>query len=191
MSNKVTIHIAGLDITVAEKFVSGNTIRMNHVAAANAVKQYVKARFPEVVVSAKSDSFSMGNSVDVYLSDEFGQPVDREISKDVQAFGDLFVYGKFDGMTDMYEYTRKDFAVGSYVIDPSVKYLTVQNRAQHGSVADTVRMLIDMTTTERYNFGMISLEEAIIQARRFGASQANIDKAMKIYSKAISENVNV
>ena len=183
MNKKIKIQLSGREFQISDKFVNGNVIRMNHVAAANIVKQYVKQVYPNVAVSAKSDCFSMGNSVDVYLSDKYGQPVSKEIAKDVQSFGDQFVYGKFDGMTDMYEYTRGNFMAGSYEIDPSVKYLTVQNRAQHGSVADTVRMLVDMTTTERYNFGMISLEEAVVQCRRFGASQANIDKALALYNE--------
>ena len=180
MNKKINITIAGIRFQVSEKFVNGSTIRMNHVAAANLVKQYVKARYPQITVSSKSDSFSMGNSVDVYLSDAMGQPVDGAIAKDVQAFGDQFVYGRFDGMTDMYEYTRGDFAIDGYTIDPGVKYLTVQNRAQHGSLPDTVRMLVDMTTTERYNFGQVDLETAIRHAKRFGASDVNIQKAIQL-----------
>ena len=183
MNKKIKFQLAGIEFQLSDKFVNGNVIRMSHVAAANVIKQYVKQTYPNVNVSAKSDSFSMGNSVDVYLSDKYGQPVSKEIAKDVQSFGDQFVYGKFDGMTDMYEYTRGNFAAGGYEIDPSVKYLTVQNRAQHGSVADTVRMLVDMTTTERYNFGMISLEEAKVQCLRFGSGQANLDKALVLYNE--------
>ena len=183
MNKKIKFQLAGIEFQLSDKFVNGNVIRMSHVAAANVIKQYVKQTYPNVNVSAKSDSFSMGNSVDVYLSDKYGQPVSKEIAKDVQSFGDQFVYGKFDGMTDMYEYTGKNFLAGGYEIDPSVKYLTVQNRAQHGSVADTVRMLVDMTTTERYNFGMISLEEAKVQCLRFGSGQANLDKALVLYNE--------
>lgn len=183
MNKKIKFQLAGIEFQLSDKFVNGNVIRMSHVAAANVIKQYVKQTYPNVNVSAKSDSFSMGNSVDVYLSDKYGQPVSKEIAKDVQSFGDQFVYGKFDGMTDMYEYTGKNFLAGGYEIDPSVKYLTVQNRAQHGSIADTVRMLVDMTTTERYNFGMISLEEAKVQCRRFGTSQVNLDKALVLYNE--------
>ena len=183
MNKKIKFQLAGIEFQLSDKFVNSNVIRMSHVAAANVIKQYVKQTYPNVNVSAKSDSFSMGNSVDVYLSDKYGQPVSKEIAKDVQSFGDQFVYGKFDGMTDMYEYTRGNFLAGGYEIDPSVKYLTVQNRAQHGSVADTVRMLVDMTTTERYNFGMISLEEAKVQCLRFGSGQANLDKALVLYNE--------
>ena len=183
MNKKIKFQLAGIEFQLSDKFVNSNVIRMSHVAAANVIKQYVKQTYPNVNVSAKSDSFSMGNSVDVYLSDKYGQPVSKEIAKDVQSFGDQFVYGKFDGMTDMYEYTRGNFLAGGYEIDPSVKYLTVQNRAQHGSVADAVRMLVDMTTTERYNFGMISLEEAKVQCRRFGTSQVNLDKALVLYNE--------
>ena len=43
------------------KPLSKPEIRINHVAGASVVKQYVKNKYPEVVVSAKSASFSMGN----------------------------------------------------------------------------------------------------------------------------------
>ena len=185
MNKKIKFQLAGIEFQLSDKFVNGNVIRMSHVAAANVIKQYVKQTYPNVNVSAKSDSFSMGNSVDVYLSDKYGQPVSNEIAKDIQSFGDQFVYGKFDGMTDMYEYTGKNFLAGGYEIDPGVKYLTVQNRAQHGSIADTVRMLFDMTMTERYNFGMITLDEATVQCRRFGADQKTIDKAIVLYNQYV------
>jgi hypothetical protein len=69
------------------------------------VKQYVKKKYPNVVVSSSSSSFSMGNSVSIYLSDEYGNGVDESIVKDVNQFGSQFVYGKFNGMIDMYEHT--------------------------------------------------------------------------------------
>jgi len=184
MNKKISLQFANVEIQIDSKYVrNGNTVYMNHVAAASAVKQYVKKVYPNVVVSAKSSSFAGGNSVDVYLSDKYGQKVDREIEKNVEDFADLFVYGKFNGMEDMYEYTKGDFNVGEYIIDPSVKYMHVNNRAQYGSVADTSRMLIEMTTTDNYNFGMISLEQAVEKCSRFGVSQSNIAKALALYNE--------
>src|SRR6056300_1000285 len=76
-------------------------IRINQTAGAALCKQYVKKMYPKVTVSVSSDSFSMGNSVSVYLSDSVGNEVDKNIVSDVQSFGDQFVYGKFNGMIDM------------------------------------------------------------------------------------------
>ena len=156
-------------------------IRMNHAPTASVIKQYVKKMYPEVVVSSTSSSFSMGNSVSVYLSDERGAEVRKEIVEDVQAFGNQFVYGKFNGMEDMYEHHSKENATDSGTqIDAGTKFLHVQNRPKHASLPDVVRMLCEMTTTENYVFGKLSITEAVKKAKDFGANENNINKAIKL-----------
>ena len=156
-------------------------IRMNQTATANVVKQYVKKKYPNVVVNATSSSFSMGNSVSVYISDEGGNEVDKSIISDVQAFGSQFVYGKFNGMIDMYEHHSKENQTDSGTqIDAGTKFLHVQNRPKFCSVPDIARMLREMTTTANYVFGMISVEKAIEQIKGYGASDNNIQKALKL-----------
>ena len=156
-------------------------IRMNQTATANVVKQYVKKKYPNVVVNATSSSFSMGNSVSIYISDEVGNEVDNNIISDVQAFGSQFVYGKFNGMEDMYEHHSKENQTDSGTqIDAGTKFLHVQNRPKFCSVPDIARMLREMTTTANYVFGMISVEKAIEQIKGYGASDNNIQKALKL-----------
>ena len=156
-------------------------IRMNQTATAAVVKQYVKKMYPSVVVSATSDSFSMGNSVSIYISDEKGNEVDNNIISDVQAFGSQFVYGKFNGMEDMYEHHSKEMETDSGTqIDAGTKYLHVQNKPKFCSVPDIARMLKEMTTTTNYVFGMISVEKAIEQIKGYGATDNNINKALKL-----------
>jgi hypothetical protein len=41
-------------------------------------------------------------------------------------------------------------------------------------------MLKEMTTTENYVFGMISIEKAIEQVKGYGATDNNINKALKL-----------
>jgi hypothetical protein len=41
-------------------------------------------------------------------------------------------------------------------------------------------MLKEMTTTENYVFGMISIEKAIEQVKGYGATESNINKALKL-----------
>ena len=156
-------------------------IRMNQTATAAVLKQYVQKKYPEVVVSATSDSFSMGNSVTIYISDEYGNEVDNSIISDVNNFGRQFVYGYFDGMTDMYEHVSKDNQTDSGTqIDAGTKYLHVQNSPKFCSVPDIVKMLRDMTTTEKYVYGKISLEKAIENIRSYKATESNINKALKL-----------
>jgi len=157
------------------------TIRMNHAATAAVIKQYVKKMYPEVTVASTSSSFSMGNSVSVYISDERGAEVSNEIISDVQAFGSQFVYGKFNGMEDMYEYSGKEIETDSGTkIDAGTKFLHVQNSPKFCSVPDIYRMIYDMTQTTNYVFGMISLEKAIEQVKGYGATDTQIKKAMAL-----------
>lgn len=153
-------------------------IRMNHAATAAVVKQYVKKMYPEVIVASTSSSFSMGNSVSVYISDERGAEVSNEIISDVQAFGSQFVYGKFNGMEDMYEYSGKEIETDSgTTIDAGTKFLHVQNSPKFCSVPDIYRMIYDMTQTTNYVFGQISMEKAIEQVKGYGATDVQINKA--------------
>ena len=153
---------------------------MNHVATANVVKQYVKKKYPNVVVSSSSSSFSMGNSVSIYISDEYGREVDNDIISDVQAFGSQFVYGKFNGMIDMYEHSGKDVKSDNGTdIKSGVKYLSVNNRPKFCTVPDIVRMINDMMNGQ-YVFGKISLEKSIEQCKGYGATDVNINKALQL-----------
>jgi hypothetical protein len=164
------------------KPLSKPEIRIDHVAGASVVKQYVKTKYPEVVVSAKSNSFSMGNSVDVYISDKFGNGVDESISKDVNRFGSQFEYGKFNGMIDMYEMNEGSDPTtdNGTVIDAGVKYFHCNNRPKFASLPDAVRMLREMTTTNNYTFGQLSLEKAIKQVKGYGVTDVNINKALQL-----------
>lgn len=155
-------------------------INMNHVAAANVVKQYVKKKYPNVVVSSSSSSFSMGNSVDIYLSDEYGNGVVDSIVKDVDRFGSQFEYGKFDGMYDIYEYTNDGVnSDNGTQIEAGVKYLHVNNRPKFCSLPSIVKMINEMMTGQ-YVYGPISLEKAIDEVKGYGATETNINKALKL-----------
>ena len=157
------------------------TIRINQAAGAALCKQYVKKMYPNVVVSVSSDSFSMGNSVSVYISDEVGNEVRKDIIEDIQDFGNQFVYGKFNGMEDMYEHHSKENATDSGTqIDAGVKYLTVNNRPKFCSVPDICRMIEGMTVKAEYVFGNVSLTKAIENIKGYGATQNNINKAVKL-----------
>ena len=158
-------------------------INMNQSETASVIKQYVKKMYPEVVVSSTSSSFSMGNSVSVYLSDERGVGVSKEIVEDVQSFGNMFVYGKFNGMVDMYEHfghASDGKTENGTQLRAGTKYLHVQASPKFCSVPDIYRMIYDMTQTENYVFGKISLEKAIEQVKGYGATPNQINKALAL-----------
>jgi len=68
---------------------------MDHVAAAKAIRKELKAAFPGVKFSARSSSFSMGDSVDVRW-------VDGPRTTEVDSIIGKYQYGSFDGMIDLY-----------------------------------------------------------------------------------------
>jgi hypothetical protein len=190
MSKKFKFKLDGMEFNLPIKHLkttdwNGNPMKpeisINHSAGSNLLKQYVKKNYPNVVVSVSSSTFSMGNSVDVYISDEVGNEVDKSIIEDVKSWGNQFVYGKFNGMIDMYE-SKESGAVSESgtTITGNIKYLSVNNRPKFCSLPDVVRMLREMTTTENYVYGMISIEKAIEQVKGYGATETNINKALKL-----------
>lgn len=190
MSKKIKFVLSGIEFQLDEKFLktkdyygkpfSKPQIRIDHVAGANVVKQYVKKKYPNVVVSSSSSSFSMGNSVSIYISDEYGREVDDKIITNVSAFGNLFRYGRFNGMIDMYEMNSNEVKTDNGTeIDLGVKYIHVTNRPKFCTVPDIVRMINDMMNGQ-YVFGKVSLEKAIEEVKGYGGTETNINKALKL-----------
>ena len=151
--------------------------------ASSLVKQFVKAKYPNVVCSVKSESFANGNSLDVYVSTPNGSSIDVMIYNDIKRFADMFQYGKFDGMDDCYHYYEKSGVTTDKgtEIEAGVKFVSTNNRPMFGTVGDCVRMLNGMMAGE-YVWGPLTLEKAIDRALGYRVSQSNIDKAL-VYIK--------
>ena len=190
MANKINFQLEGITFQISDKHLQTQNwnggllekpiLRINQTAAANIIKQYVKKTYPQATVYTGSDSYSGGNSVQVHLTDEKGNPMPKEIIEDVKRFGEQFVYGSFNGMIDMYEIKesrRSDN--GAYDIDMGVKYLFVNNYPKHATLPDVYRMLSQMTSEDSpYVFGQVDLETAVQHAMSFGATQKNCEKAI-------------
>ena len=196
MSKKINFQFQGATYSLPEKHLQTTNwnggklekpiLRINQVAAANILKQYVKNNYPEATVYTSSDSYSGGNSVTVYLTDEYGNPMPKEMIKDVEAFGEQFVYGSFNGMIDMYEHkeTPRKTDAGEYNVDMGVKYLFVNNRPKHASLPSVYKMLVEMTSPEcPYVYGQVDLDEAIRHAKVYGATDTNIKKAIAMMAQ--------
>ncbi len=149
-----------------------------HVASI--VKQFVKMKYPNVVVAATSQVYSGGDSVDVYVSDERGNPVEESIYKDIDRFADIFQEGNFNGMIDMYEHRdTTPITDNNTTINGGAKYVFVNNRPKFGSVADVVRMIKDYQAG-KYVGGVRDLAGSIKEVMRYGITQATVDKALKL-----------
>lgn len=79
-------------------------IYMNAKNTASVIKQYVKKNFPGVKVWSTSNVYSGGSSVRVNVSNSDGSSLDERTYKTIDSFTQLFRAGRFDGMTDCYEY---------------------------------------------------------------------------------------
>lgn len=84
--------------------------------AAQMIRKEIKTQFPTMKFRCTSENYSGGNAINVYVTDQT-----PEVTKQLDEMTAKYVYGKFDGMTDMYEYT----SVKSDL--PQVKYLFVKN----------------------------------------------------------------
>lgn len=94
----------------AEQKIKNKGKLSQHAAAAAAIKEELKAAYPHIKFSVKSESFSMGDSVHVNWTDG---PTSEEVNDIIKKYQ----YGHFDGMTDMYESTnrRNDIPQSKYV----------------------------------------------------------------------------
>lgn len=145
------------------------------------VKQFVKKKFPNVECSVKSEHFANGNSLHVNLWYYDGRPVEESIYSEVNAFAHLFEYGKYDGMHDIYEsYESSGLSSDNGTkVEAGVKYVSVENRPNHNSVAHYVEVLKGMMKGE-YVFGPVSKEEAIKRASKWGYKGNNFEKALSL-----------
>jgi len=116
----------------------GKYLYISQAEASSLVRQYVKKKYgkKDVVVKVSSSSFSMGNSLTVYVHDKLGRPVSQEIYEDIENFANLWEYGKFNGMYDIYEdYENSGLTSDNGTeIKAGVKYVTINNRARFGTM---------------------------------------------------------
>jgi len=149
-----------------------------HVASI--VKQFVKMKYPSVVVAATSQVYSGGDSVDVYVSDERGNKVEESIYKDIDRFADIFQEGNFNGMIDMYEHKETTpITDNNTTISGGAKYVFVNNRPKFGTVPDVVKMIRDYQSGN-YVGGVRDLAGSIKEVMGYGITQSTVDKALKL-----------
>jgi hypothetical protein len=83
-------------------------------------------------------------------------------------------------MIDMYESKESGAITESGTkVTGNVKYLHVSNRPKFCSLPDVVKMLKDMMAGQ-YCYGKVTLEKAIENVKGYGATEGNINKALKL-----------
>ena len=111
-------------------------VYVNPPVAGLLVKQFVKRNFPNVLCRVVSESFANGNSLRVYVSTKLGAPVDSQTYKTISDFVNMWEYGKFNGMIDMYEDYENSGVVsdGGLELEAGVKYAFTDNQPRFGTV---------------------------------------------------------
>jgi hypothetical protein len=133
--------------------LKANPVKSCAANCAAAIREELKKEFPAVKFSVKSSNFANGDSVDVRWENG---PTNSE----VEVFTNKYKYGRFDGMTDMYEYsnsredipqskyisTRRDIAdeINSVVFD-SLKNFYSEDTPEYQIKQDSYRIIYNAT----------------------------------------------
>ena len=142
-------------------------------------KQFIKAKYPNLLVWGKSSVFANGNSSDIYVCNPDGSEMDWDSVefRTIKSFIEGLRGGRYNGMEDIYEYGDNGTSDNGTILDFSAKYITVNPKAPFGTWPDVKRMLTDMMEG-KYVWGVITLEEAIKKAKGYSISDSVIEKAM-------------
>ena len=110
MNKKVKISIHGNQFLIPSDSVSYDEynnnepyIWMRAKLCASIIKQFVKKEFPNLVVSATSETYSGGSSVRVSVCNKDGSSVNESDFKRISNWKYILQGGTFNGMIDMYE----------------------------------------------------------------------------------------
>ena len=111
-------------------------IYVSHAEAGSLVRQFAKKFFPQYVVRVSSSSFANGNALDVYVCTKLGGQVNEVDFKQISSFANMWEYGKFNGMYDIYEDYEDSGAQtdNGFELKAGVKYVHVNNRPRFGTV---------------------------------------------------------
>ena len=144
-------------------------------------KQFMKAKYPHLLVWGKSETFANGNSASVYVCNADGSDLDMGSKEwsEINSFIRQMSGGKYDGWSESYEYGEPGKSDNGTKLDFGTKYLHIENKAPFGSWPDVVRMLKAMMAGE-YVWGPISLEKAIEKVRDYKVTEPTIKKALEL-----------
>lgn len=129
----------------------------SHARAAKNLKKELSLAFPSVRFSVRSDSFSMGNSVDVKWTD-------GPTTKQVDAIADKYQYGHFNGMEDIYEYDHSAESDAVSIVFGQSKYVHTSREFTDGLREKLGRALCELQQVEfqgmntRHTFGPFDID---------------------------------
>ena len=141
MTKKIRIQLSGQTFELpsnslrVDKWDNTQYIYMSAKNTASVIKQFVKKNFPGVKVWATSDVYSGGSSVRVNVCNSDGSPLSLPIYSQIHSFGTSFKAGRYDGMTDCYEYSDVEVRTDNGTqLKYFPSYIFIENKATWGSV---------------------------------------------------------
>ena len=142
-------------------------------------KQFMKAKYPTMLVWGKSSTFANGSSSDLYACNADGSELEwgSEEYREISSFCNMFKGGHYDGMHDMYEYAEPGKSDNGTTLEFGSKYVSFEGKAPYGTWPEAKRSLKAMLAGE-YVWGVISLEKAIEKLRGYSYTEATISKAV-------------
>ena len=142
-------------------------------------KQYVKAKYPNLLVWGKSSTFANGSSSDLYACNADGSELEWSSKeyKDISSFCNMFKGGHYDGMHDCYEYAENGKSDNGTELEFNAKYVSFNGKAPFGTWPEALRSLKGMLAGE-YVWGVLTVEKAIEKLKGYSYTEASIAKAV-------------
>lgn len=142
-------------------------------------KQFMKVKYPNMLVWGKSSTFANGSSSDLYACMADGSELEwsSEEYKDISSFCNMFKGGHYDGMHDSYEYAENGKSDNGTELEFNAKYVSFNGKAPFGTWPEAKRSLRDMLDG-KYVWGVLTLEKAIEKLKGYSYTEATIAKAV-------------
>jgi len=143
-------------------------------------KQWMKVKYPNMLVWGKSSTFANGSSSDLYACYPNGDELSwgSEEYKEISSFCNMFKGGHYDGMHDLYEYAENGKTDNGTELEFNAKYVSFNGKAPFGTWPEALRSLKGMLAGE-YVWGALTVEKAIEKLKTYSYTEATIEKALQ------------
>ena len=142
-------------------------------------KQFMKVKYPNMLVWGKSSTFANGSSSDLYACYPNGDAIEYGTKEyyDIASFCNMFKGGHYDGMHDCYEYAENGKSDNGTELEFNAKYVSFNGKAPFGTWPEALRSLKGMLAGE-YVWGVLTVEKAIEKLKGYSYTEATIAKAV-------------
>jgi hypothetical protein len=143
-------------------------------------KQWMKVKYPNMLVWGKSSTFANGSSSDLYACYPNGDELSwgSEEYKEISSFCNMFKGGHYDGMHDLYEYAENGKTDNGTELEFNSKYVSFNGKAPFGTWPEALRSLKGMLAGE-YVWGALTVDKAIEKLKTYSYTEATIEKALQ------------